>query len=218
MTSFREKETPEERYKRLEHKYGKELHEAMSKKDQLRKEKKVTSWMEAFVLLNEQEPKPVSPPKAFKTPNGIVEPLLAAGIVKDPNEELMKRAASKTSAPPLPPRKKEAKEVTISKEDRERVDKWFVDEIASEQKKLDELATSTSTSTAVEEQKKKVENLQRQVEDLRAFERAAQGKTVRIDFSSESIFDQRVKRETLVAGMVALFSFLLMFLIMNFLD
>lgn len=217
MGSFREKEkeTPEERYKRLEMKYGRALHDAVAKKDQLRKDRKVNNWMEVFVLLNEQHPRKIVSPTNIKTPNGNVDPLLAAGIVRDPEEQFMKRLAARSSSAPSSPTNR----MVISKEDRQRVNEWLSEEIASEQKKLEDMTRSErKPEEDLKEQRARVENLQQQVEDLQAFEEAAQGQAMTIHFTGQSMFDQRVKRETTIAAFVACMALVLMFIIMHFLD
>ena len=218
LGSFRTvNETPEERYKRLEAKYGKDLHDAMARKDTLKKEGKVNNWMEVFVLLNDQKvSKPLSPLYKFNTPNGQVDPIIAAGIVKNPLEQAMLRKAAQPSAEAR--RKTGKKMMTISKEDRAMCKQWLEEAVESEKAKLDNLLSSTShNSSQAKEHEERINDLKRQLEELSHFEEASKGQELTIDFSAESIFNKRVKQETIAASLVAFLAFLVMFFIMYFL-
>ena len=217
LGSFRNlNESPEARYKRLELKYGKELHEAIARKDVLKKERKVKNWMEVFVLLSEQKnPIPIGPVPTYKTPNGQHDALLAAGIVKDPTEEAMLRKAAR----PSPGAKRDApaqQTFTISKEDRELCQQWLENAVETEQGHLDAVLQS-GNATLIREQEEKLSNLRKQLTELQNFEQETGGQTLTIDFSADSFLSKRVKHETMMASLVGLLAFVVMIIIMYFL-
>ena len=226
MGSFRTipNETPEEKYKRLELKYGKDLHDAIARKEKLRKERKVNNWMEVFVLLSDQKnPKPVSPISHINTPNGQLHPLVAAGLITTPEQSLMRRAAQPTTSKILDALKQN-NVMTISKEDRERCDAWLDDAIKTEKSRLEALMKEDEQNELkIREQQEKVANLQRQMEELRSFEALSQGKTISVRLTPELngiVVDNKLvepsEPETMMpsSALLALLVFFGMFIIM----
>jgi hypothetical protein len=222
LGSFRAtNETPEERFKRLERKYGKDLHDALARKEQIRKDRKVKSWMEVYVLLKDQKnPKPLAPIQV-SSPNGRVDARVAAGVLKAPTTQ----ARTRTAGPPSPKNTNPLLQLkqniaAISKEDLDACDNWLENEIQTEQTKLAELMKDDNTTESQRnDQRTKIEELNRQVEELRAFKVAAKDQDIRIPFDNgNTIYDKRVRQETFVALSVAFIAFLVMLIIMYFLN